>query len=207
MALSFDLFGTLVSVAQPPEPATAVAYELRARGIDVPDTWREAYRSPHVDVPEGGELLLPDHVSAALESRGVDGAEETVRRGVLAAFDRKVETRPGAEGALEVAVDRGRVGICSNCSVPGLVDAVLDGSDIDRGCLDAVVTSAACGWRKPDSRIFEAVAGELHVQLDDLIHVGDDPETDGGIEDVGGRAILLTEHDLSDLRRLLEGAQ
>jgi FMN phosphatase YigB (HAD superfamily) len=207
VAVSFDLFGTLVSVARPPEPATAVAYELRARGIDVPDSWRETYHSLHVEVPDGRELPLPDHVSAALESRGVDAAEETVRRAVIAAFDREVETRPGAEQALEAAVSRGRVGIYSNCSVPGLVGLVLDGSDVDRDCFDAVVTSAACGWRKPDSRAFEAVADELNVRLEDLIHVGDDPEADGGIEDAGGQAILLTEHDLSDLPRLLEGVQ
>ncbi|MFC6770931.1 HAD family hydrolase, partial [Halorubrum pallidum] len=43
MAVTFDLFGTLVDVAYPSDPAEVVARELESRGVDVPDDWHVAY--------------------------------------------------------------------------------------------------------------------------------------------------------------------
>jgi HAD superfamily hydrolase (TIGR01509 family) len=68
-----------------------------------------------------------------------------------------------------------------------------------REAFDAVVTSAGCGWRKPHPGIFEAVAGRLGVAPVDLVHVGDDPATDGGVTDVGGRFLDVREHPLDRL--------
>lgn len=203
MAVSFDLFGTLVSVDRPDDPAAAVARELDARGVDVPDDWGAAYRERHVDAPGGAEVPLPAHVNAALRSRGIDPAGpggdtdgspaggNAVRRAVVAAFDPAVETREGAPGAVAAAAERGPVGVLSNCSVPGLARRTLLRSGVDRGHLDTVVTSAGCGWRKPDSRAFEAVARRLEVDPADLVHVGDDPRTDGGIRELGGTPVFV----------------
>lgn len=199
MAVSFDLFGTLVDVDQPAEPAAAVADELEARGVDVPPDWDEAYASPHVDAPDGAEVPLPVHVDRALASRGVEYENNAVRRAVVAAFDPDVETRDGALEAVAAARERGPVAICSNCSVPELVARTLIRSDLERDALDAVVTSVACGWRKPASEIFELTADELGVSPDRLVHVGDDPRTDGGCEDVGGTALLLEDVPLRDV--------
>lgn len=220
--VSFDLFGTLVEVTRPPDPAAAVARELEARGVPVPDDWGAAYTEPHVDSPDGAEVPLHAHVAAALESRGVDpgvpdrngapdrdgdggeGHGNVVRRAVVAAFEPRVETRPGAVEAVAAAADRGPVGVLSNCSVPELASRALVRSDLDPGRFDAVVTSVGCGWRKPDHRAFEAVAGRLDVPLSTLVHVGDDPETDGGAADAGATAILTDDVPLADVPAHLE---
>ena len=44
-AVSFDLFGTLVTVASAPDPDEAVASALRERDIAVPGDWAERYRT------------------------------------------------------------------------------------------------------------------------------------------------------------------
>ncbi|WP_222918119.1 HAD family hydrolase [Natrinema sp. SYSU A 869] len=199
MGVSFDLFGTLVTADRPDDPADAVATELAKRDVTVPDDWAVAYAEPHVDAPEGAEVPLPAHVSRALASRGVDYEHNAARRAVVAAFDPTVETRPGALEAVDAARERGSIAICSNCSVPELVGRTLVRSDFERDDFDAIVTSVGCGWRKPAPEIFDQTADELGVATDDLVHVGDDPRTDGGIEAVGGTGLLLENLSLADV--------
>jgi FMN phosphatase YigB (HAD superfamily) len=202
VAVSFDLFGTLVDADIPDDPAATVAEELRARDVAAPSDFGAAYREVHVDAPEGAEVPLPAHVAAALSSRRVDAPKDAVRRAVVDAFDPTVTRRAGALEAIETASDRGPIGLCSNCSVPELVDRTLVRAGL-RGEFDAVVTSVGCGWRKPDRRAFEAVADGLGVDLGSLVHVGDDHETDGGIERAGGRFIDVSEITLSALEDYL----
>lgn len=201
-ATSFDCFGTLVDVDSPDEPATVVARELEARDVAVPVDWEDAYRTPHLDVAQGKEVSLPRHVRAALESRPVDvpPPESTVvHDAVLAAFQTDVRTRDGALDAVEAMADCGPVGILSNCSVPGLVERSLSQSTIDTAQFDAIVTSVDCGWRKPDRRAFEEVANRLGVPLPRLVHVGDDPETDGKASGAGATAVLVKDVPLAEL--------
>jgi FMN phosphatase YigB (HAD superfamily) len=199
VGISFDLFGTLVDVDQPESPATAVATELEARGVDVPADWETAYATSHINAPENAEVPLPAHISHALASRGIEFEHNAPRRAVVAAFDPVVETRPDALEAVAAARERGLVAICSNCSVPELVARTLIRSAFDRDEFDAIVTSVACGWRKPAPEIFELVADELDCSPADLVHVGDDSRTDGGVEGIGGTALLLEEMPLAEL--------
>jgi FMN phosphatase YigB (HAD superfamily) len=196
--VSFDLFGTLVTVTTADDPAAAVAAELRDRGVVVPEDWAAAYRTPHVDAPAAAEIPLPAHVAAALRNRGVEAPDTAVRHAVIAAFDPDVRRRPGVDAALDAARERGPVGLCSNCSVPELVPRTLVRADL-RGAFDAVVTSAACGFRKPHPRPFETVAADLGADPASLVHVGDDPDTDGGIDGLDGTFVNATETPLEDL--------
>jgi FMN phosphatase YigB (HAD superfamily) len=210
VAVSFDLFGTLVAVDRPDDPASAVAAELRERGVAVPDDWGQAYREMHVEAPEGAEVPLPAHVSAALASRDVEAPRNAARRAVVSAFDPDVRTRDGAVAALAAASERGPVGVLSNCAVPQLARRALIRSGLDRDRFDAVVTSIACGWRKPSPQAFETAADRLGVPVAELIHVGDDPRTDGGATDdglteAGGEAVLLSDVSLAELPDWLEG--
>ncbi|ARS88854.1 HAD family hydrolase [Natrarchaeobaculum aegyptiacum] len=195
MGVSFDLFGTLVAAERPATPATAVGAELEARGVTVPDDWQDAYGELHHDLPPGRELSLVDHVAGALESRGVVADHEVSRAAVIAAFDASVEVRPGARAAVATARERGPVAVCSNCSVPGLVERTLEQTGLEAAGFDAVVSSVDCGWRKPAPEIFAVTAERLGVSVADLVHVGDDPQADGGIEDVGGTALVLATAD------------
>jgi FMN phosphatase YigB (HAD superfamily) len=203
VAVSFDLFGTLVEIDAPSDPAAAVADELRERGVSVPPDFADAYREPHVDAPDGAEIPLPAHVTGALASREVRSRDDVIHRAVIAAFDPTVERRRGALAAVEAASKRGAIGLCSNCSVPELVEATLARADLS-GAFGAVVTSVGCGWRKPDARAFEVLADRLGVETASIHHVGDDPATDGGIEAAGGRFIDIAEMSLSTLAARLE---
>lgn len=210
IAVTFDLFGTLVSAHRPEDPAAAVAEELRTRDVPVPDDWYDLYATPHVQIEEGRELPLPDHVRAALEESGVDPSTVTQADGpdargssgdvvtdaVRAAFDHQVSLRDGATAAIDAASQHGRVGVLSNCSVPGLVDRTLERVGLE-GQFDAVLASVDLGYPKPDRRAFEVAADRLGVDSTALVHVGDDPETDGGIGEIGGTLILLDEVPLS----------
>ncbi|WP_123537831.1 HAD family hydrolase [Halosimplex salinum] len=207
MAVSFDLFGTLVAVERPADPADAVARELRDRDVAVPGDWGSAYREPQVAVDPGREAALPDHVRAVLASRGIEVEAALAESAVRAAFDGAVTTRDGARAAVAAAAERGPVGVLSNCSVPGLVERSLDRSAVDVDRFDAVVASVDCGWRKPDPRAFEAVASALDVPIERLVHVGDDPETDGGADDAGATSVSLSAVSLADLPAELEAIE
>ncbi len=196
MAVSFDLFGTLVTADRPADPAAAIATELRARDVTVPDDWAEAYTEPHIDPPEGAEVPLPAHVARALASRGIQADHNAARQAVVAAFDPDIETKPGAHEAIAAARERGPIALCSNCSVPELVGRTLVRAEFGRDDFDTIVTSVGCGWRKPAPEIFEQTAAELGVDPTELVHIGDDPRTDGGIEAVGGTALLLDDGSL-----------
>ncbi|PSQ00294.1 HAD family hydrolase [Halobacteriales archaeon QS_4_70_19] len=196
MTVSFDLFGTLVRVDRPDDPGAVVAEELAARGVTVPDDWSRAFRERHIDAPAGAEVPLPAHVAAALDSRGVPVSGNAARRAVVAAFDPEVEPCDGAQEAVAAAHEYGPVGVCSNTSVPELARRSLLRADLG-DAFDAVVTSAGCGWRKPDERAFAALARKLDADVESLVHVGDDPETDGGIEAAGGRFVDVAETPLS----------
>jgi FMN phosphatase YigB (HAD superfamily) len=206
VAVSLDLFGTLVAVDRPSDPAAAVGRELVARGVSPPGDWERAYRERHRQARAFAEMPLSDHVAAALASRGVDAPAAAVDGAVLAAFTRgSVQTRDGAQAALTGLARQCPVGVCSNCSVRGLVDWTLSESALETDVLDAVVTSVDCGWRKPDRRAFVAVADALGVRVPDLVHVGDDPATDGGVTDARGEYVDVREVGLSDLPEALEG--
>lgn len=200
-AVSFDCFGTLVVVPRPAEPTRDVGAALTERGVSLPEDWETAYLETHVDIPEGGELSLPEHTRQALASRGVGAEKSVVTDAVRAAFDREVTPVPDAADALD-AIDA-PVGVLSNCSVPEMVTETLERAGL-LGAVDTVETSIDCGWRKPDRRAFEAVAEPLGVEVPNLVHVGDNREADGGIEALGG-TYLPVEDDLSSLpERLAE---
>ena len=199
MTVSFDLFGTLVETPSSIEPASTVAAELDGRDIDVPADWAAAYTEPHSTVPQGRERSLVAHVRRTLASRGVSADSELVEQAVCAAFETVVETRPGACDAVAAAQTVGPTAICSNCSVPGLVERTLERSAIDHSQFDTIVTSVDCGWQKPHPRVFETVAERTGTAPESLLHVGDDHETDGGVTTVGGRVVFVDETPLDIL--------
>jgi HAD superfamily hydrolase (TIGR01549 family) len=198
VAVSFDLFGTLVAVDRT-DPTRTIAAELRARDVSVPEDWAEAYGERHVDAPHGAEVPLPAHVAAALRSRCVEFDAHVVRQAVVAAFDPEVETREGAREAVDAAAEHGPVALLSNCSVPELVPRVLIRSELDRDAFDVVVTSVGCGWRKPHPEAFRSVAEALGCGVTELVHVGDSEHADGGVETCGGRYLSVDEHPLAEL--------
>ena len=167
------------------DPAAALADELEARGVEVPEDWHAAYAEPHLDPPPLAGVPLSAHVAAALRGRGVEWSGNAVRRAVVAAFDPEVELREGAVAAVEAAAERGPVGVLTNCVVPELAGRTLLRAGL-RERVDVTVTAAGCGWRKPHEGAFRAVAKRLGVESAELVHVGG-TDADAGVTSVGGR--------------------
>jgi len=66
---------------------------------------------------------------------------------------------------------------------------------------DVAVFSNEVGYRKPDRRIYEQAAKRLGVNLEEVVHIGDDLEADvWGAKQAGMRAVLY-EQTLPDLTR------
>jgi putative hydrolase of the HAD superfamily len=81
-----------------------------------------------------------------------------------------------------------------DCSLPGVLAGIGLG-----GMLDAVVTSAEAGARKPDRRIFEAALGAVRCRPDRALLVGDSLEIDvAGGRAAGIRSILLDRGGAAD---------
>ncbi len=203
-AASFDCFGTLVDADRSAEPWTAVAGELAARGVAVPDDWEARYRRSHTDLERLEDQPLGEHVRAALAASGVDCPAETASEAVFAAFDVPVAARPGAADLLE-ALDV-PVAVVSNCAVPGLVERALERAAL-AGAVNVVVTSVDCGRLKPHPRPFEVAANRLGVPLGDLVHVGDEAGADGAAESAGATAIVLDGTTIADLLAAVEGSR
>lgn len=207
-AFSFDLFGTLLEVEHPPDPGSAIAEELEHEGISVPAEWENLFREVHLDVAENEAVSLARHVSAALATQDPDTfnsgvAPESVHRAVRAAFEPTASLRSGANEAVALAAENHPVGVLTNCSVPGLPARAMARSDLQTRHIDGVVTSLACGWRKPHRATFSAIAERLNVRPEQLVHIGDEPSADGGVEAVGGHFMHCTESPLQALETAL----
>lgn len=203
-AISFDLFGTLVTVDRPTEPGRAIARALAARGVSVPDTWHDAFRQSDASHDPWRERSLTAHVADTLAVTGASIDPGICASAVQEAVDVPVRTREGAHRVVTAAARRGPVGILSNCSVDGLVERVIERADLPLTASTATVSSVDLGWRKPHPLPFRVMADRLGVAPSALVHVGDDPHADRGIAAVGGTALLVSEHSLQSIARRLE---
>jgi len=203
VVLSVDLFGTLAVASTPEAPEEQVAYALRERGVTVSSAFLTEYRSHQFDVHPAVELPLQQHVYAALRRSGSEAPIHTVHAALLEAFDTPVSETPICGALLDiVAAIPMRSAILSNCSLTGLVPQTLDRLGIEQSLFDVVLSSVDVGVRKPDPRCFDALAASLGVGIQDVIHVGDSPRSDGGISTAGGRFLHVAGDDWNGLDEL-----
>lgn len=208
-AISFDLFGTLVTVEKPPKPDEAVASALRERDVTVPSDWADRYRTSYIDAEPLEEYPLHEHVLAALRSAASDPSaidRATVADAVAAAFDTPIQTREGAAEAVTGVAEQVPVGILSNSSVEGLVERTIRRSGLPEEIFETIRSSVEIGWRKPHERAFRRVAADLGVAVDSLLHVGDDPRTDGAATRTGAGAVIVPDSGPLDLESALAEA-
>lgn len=193
--LSLDLFDTLVTVEDVGDPPEAIEAELEHRDVAVPDDWHDRYHEPHVTVPKGRELSLVEHTVAILAEgytrTEIEKYREEIEIAVLSAFDTEIRTPPEALEAVRQVDNETPVGILSNCSVPSLAQRVLAVSEFDPESFDAIIASVDCGWRKPHPKAFGTVATQLGIPVEKVLHVGDDPRTDGGAEAAGAQSVIV----------------
>ena len=85
-----------------------------------------------------------------------------------------------------------RLGLISNTSDDKNVQQLIDQHGL-RNYFEFIITSAGCGIRKPDSRIFQAALDHFTVESDCAAMVGDTPEADIlGANQMGIYSIWIT---------------
>jgi putative hydrolase of the HAD superfamily len=182
-AVIFDLFETLIDYDE------QISLDFSARAADLLGRDREEFHTIwRAGRPARDSGPLRDY----LASIGVSGddADRLVElrrassRGLLA------EPRPGVIETIAELRRRGfRVGLITVCS-----DDVVDVWEETpfAGVFDTVVFSCSCGFRKPDSRIYEIALRELDVGAADATFVGDGANDElAGAEAVGMRAVQI----------------
>lgn len=198
-AILLDALGTLVAL-EPPAPRLRA--ELAERfGLDVSEdeaaraiTAEIAYYRAHLDEGRdatGLEALrrrCAEVLRSALPGEGAGLELDPLVEALLAALH--FTTFPDVRPALEAARERGqRLIVVSNWDVSLI--GVLRGLELEP-LLDAIVTSAAAGARKPSPAIFEQALGLAGVAAGEAIHVGDTLDEDvAGARAAGIEPILI----------------
>lgn len=200
-AVLLDALGTLLEL-EPPAPALRRALERR---LDLSVSLEAAERAiaaeiryyrAHLDEGRNAASLaalrrrcaevLGEALAPAAGSPELDGDQLTLALMESLCF----RAYPDAAPTLRSLRDRGtRVVVVSNwdASLPEVLERVGLGE-----LLDAVVTSAAAGDRKPAPAIFRAGLQAAGVDADEAIHVGDGLDEDvAGARGVGIEPILI----------------
>ena len=185
-AVTFDSFGTLVSM-EPPGPLLAAAL-----GVDVAaasDAFRAEiayYIEHHLEGRDPASLdALRDRCAAVLSDR----LGKAVPRATMLDSIR-FSAFPDAAPVLRELRSRGlRLVVCSNwdCSLPEVLAAAGLAP-----LVDGVVASAVVGSDKPAPAVFEAALELCGCAPDRALHVGDSPAADvEGARAAGMHALLL----------------
>lgn len=199
-SLLLDAMGTLVHL-RPPGPLLVA--ELRDRfgvSLDPADAERafraemSHYRAHHLEGRDEGSLRqLRCRCAEALRAELPRGGGREIAVGELVPamlaslrFSAYADVAP-ALTALRRAGSR--LVVVSNWDVS--LPAVLERTGLTP-LLDGVVTSAACGYAKPDPRIFERARELVGPHTGTIAHVGDSPDQDvAGARAAGVEPILL----------------
>jgi len=219
----FDFFGTLVrydDAAVRPDDTRAHRY-LAERGLALSF---EDYRAGMSDVFAAFEAeacrtrrepLLHDISRAFLARAGLPAAPAALVAGFtecyVAEWSKAAVPLHGLDAFLAGMGRRYRLSVLSNTCHPPLVEEILTRAGLRRHFAQ-VITSAAFGIRKPDSRIFAHALEGLGATAAQAVYVGDSHEADylgargagwrAYLVDPGGRYPGVGEHRLSHLFEL-----
>jgi len=159
-------------------------YALRQTALEEPGTARVL-----------GELLARkgENVPAAILDRAL--------RAMYAVTQTNWQVEHDAATTLRALLHRGyRLGAVSNGSDDRNALDLLDRDSL-RSCLEVIVTSAACGWRKPDARIFRTALDRLGADPGAAVMVGDSYEADIiGASGLGMQSVWITRRVPKPLR-------
>jgi putative hydrolase of the HAD superfamily len=207
--VTFDAAGTLIRLLHP--PGTVYAETARLFGYQVdPDRVQDAFRTTWKNFAPPADSACPHPEDDR------DWWRELVARTMKAAgyhivpFDDYFATvyrkfaRPGVwelfPDVLPVLAElhrlKIRLGVISNFD-SRLCD-VLSHLGV-RDAFEHLIVSSEIGTRKPAARIFRAAAERFNVGIHEILHVGDEPETDFSGARAAGFEALLVDHQVSKL--------
>ncbi len=132
-----------------------------------------------------------------LEQKGYQDAPAYVMRTALDAMyaitQQNWYIEPDAIPALQTLREQGyRLGIVSNTSDDQNVQKLIDRWEL-RPYFETIITSAGCGIRKPDRRIFQLALNHFGVAPEQIVMVGDTLEADIlGANQMGFYSVWIT---------------
>ena len=210
--VTFDAAGTLIRLVAPPgwtyaETANLFGYNLDPRRVQ--DAFRIAWKTlppplascgPHPDDDRGWWRRL---VAKTIDDAGykidrfddyfTEVYETFARPGVWELF-------PGVPLVLtELSRLEIRLGVISNFD-RRLYDVLLHLGV--RDAFEHVIISSEVGAQKPAARVFLEAARRFDVGVHEILHVGDDPESDFGGARSAGLHALLVDHESAGLSSL-----
>jgi putative hydrolase of the HAD superfamily len=212
--VTFDAAGTLIRLLRPPGLTYAETARLFGYDLD-PDRVQDSFRitwkalapptESDVAVPDDDRGWWRDLVARTMETAGYrivpfdayfDAVYQTFAQpGVWELF-------PDVQATLtELSRLKVRLGVISN------FDRRLYAILRYLGVLDAfehIIISSEIGVRKPSPRIFQIAAQRFNVDLNEMLHVGDESESDVEGARAAGLEGLLVDHKSARLSGIVE---
>jgi putative hydrolase of the HAD superfamily len=204
-AIGFDLFNTLLTIDPRAleDGVERLMASLAASGIPVKEeSFRDAYRESALRFMyetrlDGRETHNRFWISAALMSQGyqVEPDDPRIAAAVTAyfsAFMGRCLLIPGTLEMLETLMGSYRLGLLSNFTHPPAIRDIIDSLGLTPR-FDVVLISGELGYRKPHPLVFQHLIHGLGVKRDQILYVGDDPESDiMGATQAGIRPVWFT---------------
>ena len=204
-AIGFDLFNTLIT-ARPHAVSEAVERlfkSLKEQGFELQeDSFKQAYRENATRIiketrKNGRETHNRFWISATLNSLGYDVEPydqriEACLDSYFSAFLDYCEVIPGTFEMLGTVTGLYKTGLLSNFTHPPAAERLIEELGL-RPFFQFVLISGALGYRKPHPFVFKRMREEFHVESENILYVGDDPDPDiNGAVKAGMRAIWFT---------------
>jgi putative hydrolase of the HAD superfamily len=202
--VTFDAAGTLIRLLRPPGTTYAETAGLFGYHLDpdrVQDAFRAAWKSLVIPAespdpqPDDDRAWWRDLVAKTLEVAGYRISpfdeyfttvyETFARPGIWELFP---DVPPILAELSRLGI---RLGVISNFD-RRLYD-IVEHLHV-RNAFEHLIISSEIGVRKPAARIFRVAAQRFNVELNEILHVGDEPETDFKGARAAGLNALLVDH-------------
>lgn len=195
-AILFDLWGTLAT-ASPTVGDDALRRALAAAKVEHPfgDVKAAWERVQDVEPGDHAERGIEERFAATFRALGLkarfarSGAKDAGKR-YVDELGASLRLFPDALPALRALPADARTGVVSNFPDHAVLKRALDRLGVS-GRLDAVVTSAECGRRKPDPAPFRLALERLGADAADAVMVGDGADDVAGALALGLRAVFV----------------
>jgi putative hydrolase of the HAD superfamily len=189
-AIGFDLFNTLITAENQilDEAMSRLIQSLRQSGFALEnEPFKKAYRESALRFIEkarqdGRETHNRFWISAAMQSQGYNLSPDDPRiagavDGYFSAFFLHCHLIPGTKEMLSTLGDLYRLGLLTNFTHAPAARGIIDKLHLT-SFFDVILISGELGYRKPHPLVFHQLIEHLGVNKDQILYVGDDPDSD-----------------------------
>jgi len=204
-AIGFDLFNTLISIdpvameqAHSSLILTLLEQEIPVEPVSFRQAYAEAAKGYILDARrDGRETHNRFWIAEALKSLGHPMSPDSPQvsaavEAYFSAFYPNCQLIPGTDEMLTILSGRYPLGLLTNFTHPPAALKIIDMVGLS-AFFRTVLISGEIGYRKPHPYVFNRLTDDLGVRSDEIVFVGDDPESDvQGALNCGIRAVLTT---------------